>query len=333
MTNPLTGLLNRCKKGNRAVFSAGPFLCIERMNCLGLAFNDILTKPEAMASAALLNFELGFDAAVLPFDLNVEAEILGAEVRYHDTVDGIPVYPTVVEKIVRTAEDVVIPENIAEKGRLPAVFESIRIMKATCSGKDAVGVFLPGPFTLAGQVMDMDEMFLMVLKQPDVTVEVFSRLAEFILVLRDAYVDTGVDFIVVEEGGATTISPRAFRKLLLPHLQKILKQKKVPHILSLTGSSDKFIALMLECRPDGIGVDQQCDIKQVRQIVPPPLPLFAVCGDYDMLADSNPEEIKATVIGCLDEGVTCAMPPPDIYPPAKLENIEAFVNTVRHYSG
>lgn len=331
MTNPMMALMDRYRKGNRAVFNGGPFLCIERMHQMGLAFNDILMKPEAMAAAALLNFDLGFDAAVLPFDLNVEAEILGAEVRYHDTVDGIPVYPTVAEKVVRTAEDIAIPENIAEKGRLPAVLECVRIMKKTASDKGAVGVFVPGPFTLAGQVMDMDEMFVMVLKQPDVTAEIFSGLSEFIRVLRNAYIDAGVDFVVVEEGGATTISPKAFRKLLLPHLQDILSQKAVPHSLSLTGTSDKYIELMLECLPDGIGVDQECDIDRVREVVPASIPLFAVCGTYDMLASGSPEDIAATVTGYLDKGVTCAMPPPDIYPPAKMESIEAFVTAVRNY--
>jgi MtaA/CmuA family methyltransferase len=333
MTNSLTTLMESCKKGNRAVFNGGPFLCIELMHRKGLSFSDILIKPEAMAAAALLNFDLGFDAAVLPFDLNVEAEILGAEVRYHDSVDGIPVYPTVVDKIVRTAEDIVIPENIAEKERLPAILECVRIMKGAGAGKGAVGVFIPGPFTLAGQVMDMDEMFVMVLKKPDITENIFRRLAEFIIALRDAYVDAGVDFIVFEEGGATTISPKAFRKLLLPHLQKILSRKAVPHTLSLTGSSDKYIELMLECRPDGIGVDQECDIDRVRQVVPGSIPLFAVCGTYDMLANSTPGEIATTVTGYLDKGVTCVLPPPDIYPPAKLENIEAFVNTARQYKG
>jgi uroporphyrinogen-III decarboxylase len=179
--------------------------------------------------------------------------------------------------------------------------------------------------------MDMDEMFVMVLKKPDVTREILKRLAEFIKMLRAIYVEAGVDFIVVEEGGATTISPAVFRKLLLSYLKEILSEKVVPHALSLTGSSDKFIEMMLECEPDGIGVDQECNIDNVRKTVPKHIPLFTVGGDYTMLAQATPAEIEKTVITYLDKGVTTVTPPADIYPPAKLENIATFVSTVRNY--
>lgn len=327
----LMELLAHWSKGGRSVFNLGPFLCIALMHQKSLTFNEILKNPEEMASAALLNFDLGFDAAVLPFDVNVEAEILGAQIQYHESVDGIPIYPTVVRKIVRRAEDVTFPKNLADKGRLPAILRSIRLIKEAAPTSGATGVYIPGPFTLAGQVMDMDEMFVLVLKEPDRMMKIFSRLTEFIVELRTVYIDAGVDFIVIEEGGATTISPRAFRKMLLPHLEKILSEKKVPHALSLTGSSDKFIELMIECGPDGIGVDQQCDIDHVRRIVPATLPLFAVCGAYDMLANGTPEKIAATVHEYMDKGITGVLPPADIYPPAKIDNIKAFIEAARHY--
>ena len=198
MENPLIRLMAGYNKGRRAVFGMGPFLCIELMQQKKLQFDGILKNPEDMAAAALLNFDLGFDSTVLPFDLNVEAEILGAEVRYHEGFDGIPVYPTIAEKFVFSAADVVIPDHVAEKGRLPSICRCIRMIKQAASGRGALGMFLPGPFTLAGQVMDMDQMFVMVLKEPEVTEAIFHRLADFIRVLRDIYVTAGVDFIVIE---------------------------------------------------------------------------------------------------------------------------------------
>ena len=333
MNNALMQLMEKYKNGNRSVFNMGPFLSIELIWQKNLRFKDILQKSDAMTTTALLNFDLGFEATVLPYDLNVEAEILGAEVRYYDGYDEVPVYPTITEKWVHKAEDIVIPNKISETGRLPAIIRSIQTIKNMNSDRGAVGVFIPGPFTLAGQVMDMDEMFVMVLKKPDVTREILKRLAEFIKMLRTIYVEAGVDFIVVEEGGATTISPAVFRKLLLPYLKEILSEKVVPHALSLTGSSDKFIEMMLECKPDGIGVDQECDIDNVRKTVPEHIPLFTVGGDYTMLAQATPAEIEKTVSTYLNKGVTTVTPPADIYPPAKLENIAAFISTVRNYKG
>ena len=45
-----------------------------------------------------------------------------------------------------------------------AILETIRYIKETDRGQGAVGVFITGPFTLAGQVMEMDELYMMLLK-------------------------------------------------------------------------------------------------------------------------------------------------------------------------
>jgi uroporphyrinogen-III decarboxylase len=135
----------------------------------------------------------------------------------------------------------------------------------------------------------------------------------------------------VQEGGATAISPRLFSMLVLPQLQAIFAVKQVPHVLSVAGNSDPFIGLMLQCGADGIGVDQACDVDRVRAQVPLALPLAAVIGDSAMLAQWEPDQIRETVRFFLDKQLTLIVPPPDIYPPARLENITAFMDAVRSY--
>jgi [methyl-Co(III) methanol-specific corrinoid protein]:coenzyme M methyltransferase len=332
MNDEMMKLMNKYKKGNRPVFNLGPFLPIIRMKELGLEFNRILQNSRDMTNVLRLDYELGFEAAVLPFDLNIEAEILGAEVTYHDGYDGIPVYPTVTKKCVTKAEDILIPERLSEAGRLPVVLECLDNIKKT-SGRGAIGVFVPGPFTLAGQVADLDELFVMTIRQPDTAQGIFRRLAEFIIRLRDVYVEAGVDFITIEDGGATAISPRMFRRLLLPHLKEVFTGRKIPQALSLTGKAEKYIEFLLECEPDAIGIDQESDIERCRTLVPDDIPLLAVAGDYTMLAEAGPAEVRAAVWRALDQGVYTVLPPADIYPPAKMENILAFVAAVREYQG
>jgi hypothetical protein len=46
-----------------------------------------------------------------------------------------------------------------------------------------------------------------------------------------------------------------------------------------------------------------------------------------MLATATPAEISDKVHRCLDLGFTTVCPPADVYPPARIENIEAFVRT------
>lgn len=88
----------------------------------------------------------------------------------------------------------------------------------------------------------------------------------------------GADYVTIEEGGATTISPLSFKSLLLPRLKKIFEVKTIPQALSLTGRSDQYLELVLECGPDALGVDQECRLDAILNRLPPDQPLFAVCG-------------------------------------------------------
>jgi uroporphyrinogen-III decarboxylase len=139
--------------------------------------------------------------------------------------------------------------------------------------------------------------------------------------------------MMVVEGGGAAISPKTFRKLLLPCLQDIFKSKKVPKIVSFFGSSEKFVEFMLACDPDGIALDKECSIEKARELIPESISLFSRCGEEDMLANETPAAITEKVNRYLEMGFTTVGPPADIYPPARIENIEAFVKALLEYSG
>lgn len=331
MNNAFIELLERFRSGKRSVFSLGPFLPIEILWRQGWCFNRILQGAAPMALAAMTKLDLGFESTVLPFDLNVEAEALGAAVRYHDEQNGIPVYPTIAHKRVGGADAIVIPEDIGSVGRIPLIASAISQTKTMAEGRGAVGAFVVGPFTLAGQIMDMDKLLVMTIKQPEALCAILAKLSQTIMAVRDAYVRAGAQFIVVQEGGVATISPGLFARLVVPFLEDILCDKPVPHILFLAGNADRYIGQMPQCRADGLGVDQSCDLDKVLGLVPRDLPLAAVIGNNAMLAQASPDEVGATVRFFLDKGLSMVLPPADIYPPAKIENIIAFVEAARSY--
>ena len=330
-SNPLVRLIRKFQKGTRPVTLTGPFLPLVRLKERGLPFNDAMRDPRAMTEAALMSFELGFESTVLPFDLNVEAEMLGARVQYHDGFDGNPVYPTIADKPFIPEDDIEIPDALAEKGRMPAILKSIASIKEQAPNKGSVGVFIPGPFTLAGQVMDMEKLYRIVLKQPDKTRKILDRLTAFICKLMDLYASAGVDFLTVVEEGGANISPKPFRKLLLPCLQEIFQPRQIPRIVFLFGNSETVVEFTLACDPDGVILDNGCNIEKIIGRLSERLPLFGQCGDPGMLANATPDEITEKVNQLLDMGFTGVSPPADIYPPAKNENIEAFVRALRGY--
>ena len=322
-------LMESYRGGLRAVFAPHPFIPLVRMREKGLVFNDVLQNEKDMAAAAILAVDEGFESTTLPFDMNVEAEILGGEILYHEEVEGHPVYPTMGVRTIQTAEDIRIPDNVSEVGRIPVILQAIRKAKEDLKDRAGVGAFIPGPFTLAGQVLNPDKMFVMVLKKPDLFAAILERLTDLLSRVRDVYVSAGAEFVTVEEGGATTISPRSFEKLLSPQLAALFSDKKVPHALSLAGRSERFIDLLLACGPDALGVDQECDLAAVVEKTPERMPLFCICGAYDMMAKATPEIVREAVRRCITTDWVFPLPPADIYPPAKPENMVAFVETAR----
>jgi [methyl-Co(III) methanol-specific corrinoid protein]:coenzyme M methyltransferase len=328
----LNELTSKYQKGRRPAFLPGPFLPLNLVRERRLDFNGVLQDANAMAVAALMNYELGFESTVLPYDMNVEAEILGAAIGFHKGFDGHPVYPTITSRPVASPADVIFPESLETAGRMPAILNAISTIKTQAPGQGAVGAFLPGPFTLAGQVMEPEVLFVMVLKNPDQAADILDRLTQFLKVLKGAYVAAGIDFILIEEGGATNISPKIFRSLLLPRLKKLFSDKSIPHIIGLSGDSARFIPFILSCRPDGISVDRNYNMDAARHEIPQSLPLFAECGDHELLAHATSEIIIETVRNCLARGATTAVPPADIYPPAKTDNIRTFIKAIRTYT-
>jgi [methyl-Co(III) methanol-specific corrinoid protein]:coenzyme M methyltransferase len=333
MGNSFVDLMKQFQKGNNPAILLGPFLPLARIKERGLPFNEIMKDPNAMTEAALMSYEFGFESTVLPFDLNVEAEILGATVRYHEGFDGHPVYPTIVQKPFTMDNDMNIPDSLIEKGRMPAILKAIASIKEQARGKGSVGVFIPGPFTLAGQVLDMEKLYRVLLKEPDKTRRIFDRLTAFISKLIAVYAGAGVDFMTIVDEGGANISPETFRKLLLPCLREIFRPRGMHRIGLLFGKSEAVVEFALACDPDGVSLDRDCSIKKIQGRLPEGMPLFGECGAHDMLANATPEEITEKVNRHLDMGFSTVSPAADIYPPAKNENIEAFVKALREYKG
>ena len=88
----------------------------------------------------------------------------------------------------------------------------------------------------------------------------------------------------------------------------------------------------LACDPDGIILDKGCSIEKTKENLPEGMPLFGECGAHNLLATATPAEITEKVNRHLDMGFTTVSPPADIYPPARNENIKAFVKALREYS-
>jgi [methyl-Co(III) methanol-specific corrinoid protein]:coenzyme M methyltransferase len=302
---------------------------IEKMNT---QFAKIHNDADLMAGAALTSARMwGLEAVVVPFDMATVAEAMGRGVSLYDNVEGI-IYPTVPNKW-EDLDAIDIPEDFMDKGRMPVVDNAFKKLMKDAPDL-AVGAWVLGPFTLAGQIMELDVLLKGLKKKADQIDAFLGKVTKVTIDLCKHYENLGVDFITVREMGSGTdlLSPRMWKTLIQPNLTKVFDAISIPAVNHICGSTDMIIEMMHECGADAISVDQKNNIAETRKKLGNDILLFGNFDPYGTLTTmEDTSEVAEVIKKCIDNGVDSVWPGCDIWPDVKKENMETFVRTVHEY--
>jgi [methyl-Co(III) methanol-specific corrinoid protein]:coenzyme M methyltransferase len=323
------------KTDRPACFSGMGNATTEGLNKLGYKFAQVHLDAKQMAETAISTPEIfGFDACVLPFDLCVEAEALGCEINTYAQSEDL-LYPTIKEKVIHNEEgmDITIPSDLTERGRIPLMREAIGIAKERIGDTVAIGSYVLGPFTLAGQIMELNDLLKLSFKKADKVNELLHKLSEMIVAIAKEYEKAGVDFITVREMGATSdvLSPRSFKKLIFPHLENIFKQLSVPSVLHICGKTGNIVMDMKDSGATAISIDHKTDLVDTRKQLGQDAIIFGNYDPFGILVSGTPELVRETITKCLDDGATAVWPGCDIWPTVPPENFHEMMTTVKNY--
>ncbi len=303
---------------------------------LGYRFNEVHVDAHKMAEAAASTRRLfGFESAIVPFDMGVEAEALGAKVKYYEKEGSQIIYPVISEKLAATVDELnlEIPADLAHAGRIPVVVEAIRELKAELGDEVAIGSWVLGPFTEMGQIMDLENLLKMSLKKGKLVNQHLSNMVDYLAQVVDLYVEAGADFITVREMGATSdiLSPRMFKKLVLPHLQALFGRiTKVPTVLHICGNTNPIVEMMAQSGASAISVDQKNDLGRTRELLRDVV-LLGNYNPYGILCEGSPEEVDETMQQVIADGADGIWPGCDIWPSVPPENMEAMMQATQNY--
>ncbi len=296
-------------------------------------FADIHVDATKMATCAASTYQLfGFESVVVPFDMGIEAEALGCNINFYAHSDQEVLYPTIAEKLAIYLEELElkVPEDLRTAGRIPLVVEAIKKLKREVGSEAAVGSWVLGPFTLAGQILELDHFLKTSYKKQELVEELLSRLTEVLIDIVGLYREAGADFITVREMGATSdvLSPRFFKSLVLPQLQSIFTAIGPPNVLHICGDTNLVVELMAESNADAIAVDQKNDIARTVETVGDKVMVFGNLDPFNVLVTGTPEDIGLSVRSILDAGVNALWPGCDIWPSVPAENMHALMQSV-----
>lgn len=317
------------------VFSGMGNITVHGLERYGWRFQEIHVDGRKMADVAASTFQLfGFECAVVPFDMGVEAEALGCEVNYYAEHTDI-VYPTISKKLASKVEelDIQVPPDLEKAGRIPVVIEAIHRLKEEVGDQVAVGAWVLGPFTLVGQLVELDSLWKMTIKKPELVNSMLDIADKLLISLAGIYRKAGADYLTVREMGATesVLSPQIFTSLIQPHLERIFAAIDSPKVLHICGKTNNIVEQMARCGADAISVDEKNRLAESRETVGGNTILLGNVDPYNVLVMGKPEEITDTVKKAIASGVNGIWPGCDIWPTVPRQNMEAMVAATRNY--
>lgn len=297
----------------------------------GIKFSKVHDDPVALAKAAASSYKLyGYECAVVPFDLCIEAEILGCKMNPYDHLDDI-LYPTIKEKSYPKLEDIKVPSNLESLGRIPVLLKAGKLLKEDIGKDVAIGTYLLGPFTLAGQVLDLEPLIKGALKKPDELIAYLEKMADFLIAIAKIYRDGPFDFLTIREMGASCdiLSPRTFKKVIYGPLKKVFDSIPKPNILHICGGSTQILEMMMEVGPSAISIDSKTSIKEAREKLGKNAVILGNFNAFNLLINASADDTKKTIQKLIDEGASGIHPGCDIWPTAKEENMLAMMDVVK----
>ena len=301
---------------------------------LGYRFPQVHTDINMMVQSAILSSRMfDFDSVVVPYDMTCESEALGNKISLYEDSEDI-LYPTIPEKRWQGLDEVDIPDNILELGRMPMILEAIKLAKKEAP-EYAIGAWQLGPFTMAGQLLELGIMLKGIFKQKDLVEAALDKISDMIIKIGQAQQAAGADYITLREMGTGTdlISPRTWKTLIMPRVKRILAAWQSPKVLHICGATDMIIEMMNECGADALSVDIKNNLVESRKKIGNDALLF---GNFDVFALPCKEEttVEEAIEGIkvnIDGGVDAVWPGCDLWPDIKEENLRAIVETAREY--
>jgi len=313
-------------------FSGMGMVTIQVINEMGIRFPEVHTSAQHLARSAVLTAEMfGFDAAVIPYDMCTIPEALGRGASLYENSEDI-LYPTVPSKWETHAE-VEIPGDFLSRGRLPLVDEAFNLIKSQTDGNLALGAWVLGPFTMAGQIVELNPLLKGVRKDRENTEAFLDRMTDLVIKAARHYETLGVDYMNIREmgTGSDLLSPKVWETLIGPNLKKIFDAVKIPTVNHICGSTDLIIEMMHACGADAISVDQKNNLAESRKKLGDDALLLGNFDPYGTLVTGDVSGVEPVIKKCIDDGADAVWPGCDIWPDVKMENMKAYLEAVRKF--
>lgn len=314
-----------------------PIVSFPAVQTMGVSVKELIGDAALQAEAMkVVADRLDAAASVSFMDLSVEAEAFGSEISVSDEE-----VPTVVGSIVDEDSDpdeLSVPEVGA--GRTGLYVEAIRRVVPLIDDRPVLAGVI-GPFSLAGRLMDVNEIMPLCYEEPELVQAVLEKTTAFITAYARAFKDAGADGVVVAEPMAGLLSPELVGEFSTPYVRSIVDEVQ----------DESFAVVYHNCGASVVKAHEQVfatgaaayhfgnaiDMADIMPFVPAECVAMGNIDPAGQIKNGTPESVREATLALMN---SCSSYPNfvpstgcDVPPMAPWENIEAFFGAVEEFYG
>lgn len=312
---------------------AFPILTYPTVQLLFVTVKELVCTPAYMAMGMrLIADRYDMPAAISYMDLSVEAEAFGAHCIYQ--ADEVP---TIIGRLVDTAEQaeaLQVPQVGAGRTGLnvDAIGKALRLIHdrpviANCTG----------PFSLAGRLMNVNDILLKTLEDPETVHTVLRKATDFLLDYIARFKQAGADGIILAEPLAGLLSPALMQEFSTAYVKELVDALQDKNFIIIyhncASGTERLIPQMLGtgCRVFHVG--EKANIGAILEGVPDDCLVMGNLSVPQVFKGSGPHNVRMNtqrlLQQCMNYDNFLISSGCDIPADTDLDFIDAFFETVQ----
>jgi len=309
--------LDRASSANGLVMTT-----IDMMNAVGATYPKAHYNPQMMADMAAAPHEMcGIDGTTLPFDISLEAEVLGAGLDWKKADR-----PPIKVHTVSDPDDFAVPDKIEELGRIPVVLKSLEILKEKYGEDLALMPTTVCPFTIAGHMAGVDDLFMWILSDPDKVHTLVDKLTDFVIDYQKLMVEHGADilFPVDPTSSGDLLSGDMYKEFVLPSIKRMRKGSGAPSVLHICGNTKPMLDHIADSGVECFSFDKVVPVWYAKQHLGDKVSTYGNLDVITLFPNGTPDDVYQETVDVIRQGVNIAGTACDVPEKTPLKNIQAF---------
>jgi [methyl-Co(III) methanol-specific corrinoid protein]:coenzyme M methyltransferase len=228
-----------------------------------------------------------------------------------------------------------VPANLFELGRFPVHFEALSMLSRKYKEKLPIYALLMGPITLMGNLFGVEKIMRWSLKEPGLFESILDKVSDVVAEYGNRLTKTGADALSLADPTASgnLISPRIFKKFIVPNYRKLSEKLKGRVILHICGDTTPFLEAVADSGFCAFSFEGPAvSVAKVKEVIGDRMALFGNIPTVEVLMNGTPDSVRRSVEEAIEQGIDSVEPACGLPLSTPIRNIRVISETVNAYN-